>query len=144
MRGGRVRRGVLSEKQKAVALLLALGQLTFREIVRQVECHYNSITNWTKNAQVQALVSEFQKGIEAKMEDMALESIRRKNDLLLPKALQKLEDMLSSRSQRKQLQVIKFLLEHGAVPNGEGEPQESQSPLRLSPEAQAWLKAQKA
>jgi DNA-binding CsgD family transcriptional regulator len=143
-----VRRATLSEKQKAVALLVALGQLTYREIARQVGIHYNSVTDWLKNAQVLALVHKFEADFERKIEDQALESIRRKNDLLLPKALEQLEKMLSSRSQRKQLQAIQFLMEHGAVPDGEEEsqypPQDSQSPLQLSPEAQAWLKTQKA
>jgi len=143
-----MRRSSLTEKQKAVALLIALGELTYIEIARLLNINRNTPTNLMKNEQVQALVAEFQQGMQDKMESQTLEFIQHKNALLLPKALQKLEAMLDSRSQKKQMQVVRFLLSYGARPGGSEAPlgpvQESQSPLRLSPEAQAWLKAQKA
>jgi hypothetical protein len=126
-----------------VALLVAIGELSYQEIARQVQCHYNSITAWVRNPQVLALVAEFQQGIQDKIEAQTLEAVQRKNDLLLPKALEQLEKMLSSRSQKKQLQVIKFLLSYGKLPGGEDSQdpaQEGQSRIRLSPEARAWLK----
>ena len=140
-----MRRSILTQKQTMAALLLALGELSYREIARQVQCHYNSITAWVRNPQVLTLVAELQKGIQDRMEAQALVAVQRKNDLLLPKALAELERMLSSRSQKKQLAVIRFLLSYGRVPGcdesqaglQEGQP----SPLRLSDEARAWLKA---
>jgi hypothetical protein len=142
-----VRRSILSEKQKSVALLLALGELTYIEISRLLHINRNTVTNLTKNAQFLALVAEFQKGIHDKMESQTLEAVQRKNRLLLPKALEQLEKMLSSKSQKKQLGVFKFLLSYGARPGGteesqEAPQQESRSPLRLSPEARAWLAQQ--
>jgi DNA-binding CsgD family transcriptional regulator len=140
-----LRRSSLTEKQKSVALLIALGELTYIEIARLLDINRNTVTNLTKNAQVQALVTEFQQGIQDKMESQTLRSIQHKNALLLPKALEKLEAMLDSRSQKKQMQVIKFLLSYGARPGGSDAPldpvQEGQSHLQLSPEARAWLKA---
>lgn len=136
-----MKRATVSEKQRAVELLVALGELSYRQIARQVEVHYNSITAWVRNPQVLALVHEIQKGIQDKMESQALEAVQRKNALLLLKALQKLEDMLDSKSQKKQMEVVKFLLSYGALSGVTDAPQERQSHMRLSPEAQAWLKA---
>jgi hypothetical protein len=59
MMGAKVRRATVSEKQRAVALLVALGQFNYRQIAQQAQCHYNSITAWMKNAQVLALVLRF-------------------------------------------------------------------------------------
>jgi len=129
-----------------VALLLALGELTYIQIARLLNINRNTVTNLTKNVQVQTLIHKFEADFERKIEAQTLEAVQRKNDLLLPKALHELEKMLSSRSQRKQLQVIKFLLSYGKVPGGTEASQDptqkgQPSPLRLSDEARAWLKA---
>src|SRR5215475_9829518 len=92
---GIMRRTTLTEKHKAVALLIiALGQLSYIDIARMVQINRNSVTNWLKDAQFLALVEKFQAHIEDKLEDQALESVQRKNEVLLPKALKELEKML--------------------------------------------------
>jgi hypothetical protein len=48
---------------------------------------------------------------------MTIESVHRKNTLLLTKAVDKLEQMLGSKSQKRQLAVIKMLLDYGALPH---------------------------
>ena len=58
-----------------------------------------------KNAQVLALVPKLQKAIRDKMESQTVESVQRKNDVSLLKALQKLADMIDSRSQKKQMKL---------------------------------------
>ncbi|SRR6266566_3412280 len=141
-----MRRTVLSEKQRAVALLVALGQLTYQEIARQVGLHYNSITNYLKDERVQALVSEFQQNIQHQLEDMTRESVYRKDGPLLVRAVDKLEEMLASKSQKRQLGVIKLLLEYGALPGivQHDQPQGPQgkrpSRIRLDPKLQARLR----
>ena len=140
-----MRRTTLSEKHKAVALLVALGQLTYQEIARQVGLHYNSITNYLKDERVQALVSEFQENIQSKLEDMTQESVYRKGGPLLVKAVDKLEEMLASKSQKRQLAVIKLLLEHGALPQVRHEIQdapqgERPSRIQLDPKLRAHVR----
>ena len=140
-----MRRTTLTEKHKAVALLIALGQLTFLEIAKMVDVHRNSITNWLKDARVQVLVGEFQQGIQDKLEDMTIEAVHRKNTLLLTKAVEKLEQLLESKSQKRQLAVIKMLLEYGALPHviqeKQDDPQkERPSLIRLDPKLRAHVR----
>jgi transposase-like protein len=143
-----MRRSCLNERQKAVALLVALGQFSYRQIAKQVGINRNSVTLWLKNAQVLALVAKFQADIEEKMEDQALLSVTSKNTLLLGKALQKMEQMLESKSQKKQMAVIKFLLGQSGVEQVMQQRQqdrtqrESNSPLRLSEDVRALLHTQ--
>jgi transposase-like protein len=145
MLGGRMRRTTLNEKQRALALLVALGQFTYQEIARQIGIHHNSVTNWLKDERIQALVNEIQHDIQDKMEGMALESVQRKNTFLLSKAIETLERMLTSKSQKKQLAVIRLLLEYGVldevIHKKQDEPQGEQiSPLRLDPELRSRLR----
>jgi transposase-like protein len=140
-----MRRTTLNEKQRALALLVALGQFTYQEIARQIGIHHNSVTNWLKDARIQALVSEFQRDMQDKLEGMALESVQRKNGLLLGKAIETLETMLTSKSQRKQLAVIRLLLEYGVldevIHKKQGDAQgEQPSPIRLDPKLRTHLK----
>jgi Sigma-70, region 4. len=140
-----MRRKTLNEKQRALALLVALGQFTYQEIARQIGIHHNSVTNWLKDARIQALVSEFQRDMQDKLEGMALESVQRKNGLLLGKAIETLERMLTSKSQRKQLAVIRLLLEYGVldevIHKKQGDAQgEQPSPIRLDLELRSRLR----
>jgi len=140
-----MRRTTLSEKQRALALLVALGQFTYQEIARQIGIHHNSVTNWLKDERIQRLVSELQQGIQDKLEEGAITSVCHKNTLLLTKAVEKLEAMLESKSQRRQLQVIRLLLEYGALDDvihkKQDEPQgERPSLIRLDPELRSRLR----
>jgi transposase-like protein len=140
-----MRRTTLNEKQRALALLVALGQFTYQEIARQIGIHHNSVTNWLKDARIQALVNELQQGIQEKLEEGAIKSVCHRNTLLLGKAIQKLEEMLTSKSQRKQLAVIRLLLEYGVLDDVIHKKQndfqrEEFSPLRLDPELRSRLR----
>jgi hypothetical protein len=110
--------------------------------------HRNSLVNWLKDPRIQALVHEVQARIQDRLEEGAMASVGYENAALVGKAVERLEQMLQSKSPKRQVAAIKLLLEYGPLPSGSDEPQEapqeSQSPLRLSPEAQAWLKVQKA
>ena len=110
-----MRRTTITEQQRAAALLLAAGQHEYKEIARMIGVHRNSIGNWLKDERVQALISEFQENIQLKLEDMSIEAVHRKHGLLLTKAVQKLEQMLESKSPRRQLEAVRFLLAHGAL-----------------------------
>ena len=135
-----MKRGSVTEKQRKCALLLAAGQHSYREIGQMIGAHYNSISSWARDAQIQDLVTKFQSGIENKLEQMSIEATRRKHDRLIVQAVEKLETMLTSKSTRRQLEAIKVLLTYGQLPeSSQGEqpqgPQEGQfSPLRLDPE----------
>jgi|SRR5882724_2625687 len=144
-----MRRTTLTEKHKAVALLIALGQLSFLEIAKMVDVHRNSVTNWLKDERVQVLVGEFQEHIQSKLEDMTIESVHRKNTLLLTKAVEKLEQLLESKSQKRQLAVIKMLLEYGALPQVRHEIQdapheERPSLIRLDPALRSRMKVKQS
>jgi transposase-like protein len=140
-----MRRSTITEQQRAAALLLAAGQHEYKEIARMIGVHRNSIGNWLKNRQVQALVSEFQENIQHKLEDMSIEATRRKHDRLIVQAVEKLEKMLTSKSTRRQLEAIKFLMTYGPLPEDSHheQPQGSQgqlSSLRLDPQLQSRLR----
>ncbi len=140
-----MRRTTLTEKHKAVAVLIALGQLSFLEIAKMVDVHRNSVTNWLKDERVQVLVDELQQGIQDKLENMTIESVHRKNTLLLTKAVEKLEQLLESKSQKRQLGVIRLLLEHGALPHviqeKQADPQgERPSRIQLDPKLRAHVR----
>jgi hypothetical protein len=139
-----MRRSTITEQQRAAALLLAAGQHEYREIAQMIGVHRNSIGNWLKNRQVQALVSEFQENIQHKLEDMSIEATRRKHDRLIVQAVDKLESMLTSKSTRRQLAAIKLLLTYGKLPGvtdeAQDEPQERQSLIRLDPELRSRLR----
>ena len=142
-----MRRTVMTEKQRACALLLAAGQHSYREIGQMIDAHYNSISSWARDKRIQELIEKFQSDIEHKLEDMSIEATRRKHDRLIVQAVEKLEKMLTSKSTRRQLEAIKLLLTYGKFPAVSDEPQddlqeERPSRIRLDPEAQAWLKAQ--
>jgi transposase len=140
-----MRRSTLSEQQRAFATLAALGQFQHKEIARMLNVHRNSVTNWLRDERIQALVNEFQQGMQDKMEGMALESVQRKNGLLLGKAIETLERMLTSKSQRKQLAVIRLLLEYGVLDDVIHKKQddhqgEQLSHIRLDPELRSRLR----
>ena len=140
-----MRRSTLSERQKAVALLVALGQMSYIEIARMVRVNRNTVTNLLKDAQVQALVEKYQADIERKLLDMALESTHRDNGALMEKAVEKLSAMLDGKSSKQRMEAIRFLL-HGALPDQKPQekPQEESSyPLRLPQEIRALLRPQK-
>jgi transposase-like protein len=144
-----MRRTTLNEKQRALALLVALGQFTYQEIARQLGIHHNSVTNWLKDARIQALVGEFQRDMQDKIEVMALEAVTRKNTFLLSKAIETLERMLTSKSQRKQLAVIRLLLEYGVlddvIQKKQDDPQgERPSPIRLDPQLRSRLRVKQS
>jgi hypothetical protein len=142
-----MRRSTLSERQKAVALLVALGQFSYRQIAKKVGINRNSITLWVKDQRIQDLITKFQADIERKFLDMALESTHQDNSPLMQKAADKLSEMLDSKSQKRQLGVIKFLLESGMLDEvlqqreRERRQQESSSPLRLSDDLRMQMKA---
>ncbi|GEM_PF-6368475 len=128
-----MRRSTLNERQKCVALLIATGQYTYQEIAKQAGIHFNSITRWVKkDERFQALVTQFQEDIAQKLEDMALESMFRKNSPLIQKATSKLNEMLEGKSQRKQMDAIQFLL-NGPTPHQDTQKtrQERPSLIRL-------------
>jgi len=141
-----MRRTTLSEKHKALAVLVALGQFTYKEIARQIGIHHNSVTNWLKDARVQVLVDELQQGIQDKLESISIEAVHRKNTLLLTKAVEKLEQLLESKSQKRQLAVIKLLLEYGALdgvpPQEQPQPPQGERPslIRLDPALRSRLR----
>jgi hypothetical protein len=140
-----MRRTTLNEQQKAAALLIGLGQFDYRHIAKQVGVHRNSIGNWLRDERFQRLVAKFQNDIERKFADMTVEAVHRKHGLLFTKAVEKLEAMLESKSQKRQMQVIKFLLESGALDDvirkKQGDQQGEQfSPLRLDPELRSRLR----
>ena len=137
-----MRRTTLTEKQKAVALLVASGQHEYKAIAQMVGCHFNSVTNWLRDERVQALVTTFQENIQDKLENMALESTHRKNSPLLIKAAEQLEKLLESKSPQRQMEAIKFLL-NGSITHHEkqdGPQGEQLSPLRLDPELRSRLR----
>jgi hypothetical protein len=141
-----MRRTTLSEKHKAVALLVALGQLTYQEIAKQAGIHHNSVTNWLKDERVQALVREFQQDIQDKLATMAVESTHRKNGPLIMKAVDKLEQMLEAKSPQRQLDAIQFLLGGPlAHQDAQKRPQgEQPSLIRLRPEVRSSLKSKES
>jgi len=110
-----MKRGSVTEKQRKCALLLAAGQHSYREIGQMIGAHYNSISSWARDAQIQDLVTKFQSGIENKLEQMSIEATRRKHDRLIVQAVEKLETMLTSKSTRRQLEAIKVLLTYGQL-----------------------------
>src|SRR5207245_8911050 len=88
-------------------------------------------------------------GIQEMLEEGAIASVCHRNTLLLTKAVEKLEAMLQSKSQRRQLAVIKLLLEYGALPGvsdaRQEDPQEGRpSRIRLDPQLQVRMKEQQS
>jgi hypothetical protein len=136
---------VLSEQQRAFATLVGLGQYQHKQIAQMLNIHRNSVRNWLRDERIQTLVYEVQESMQNKLESMALESVSRKNALLLGKATRKLEEMLEGRSEKKQLAALRLLLEYGALddvihkkqddPHGE-----QPSPIRLDPQLRAHMK----
>ena len=64
--------GIIGKSAPILAEITIRKSQSYRQIARQVEVHYNSITAWVRNPQVLALVHEIQKGIQDKMESQAL------------------------------------------------------------------------
>jgi AcrR family transcriptional regulator len=126
-----MRRSTLTEQQKCVALLVAIGQHTYKQIAQMARCHFNSITRWVnKDERFQALVQYFQENIAQKLETLALESTYQDNSPLMKQAVHTLESFLHSGSSQKQMAAIHFLL--GGALQHQPERQERPQPERSS------------
>jgi hypothetical protein len=119
-----MKRSVLSEQQRAAATLLGLGQYPHRTIARMLGVHRNSLVNWLKDPRIQALVQEVQARLQDRLEEGAMASVGYKNTALVGKAIERLEQMLQSKSPKRQMTAIKLLLEYGALPGSSDESQE--------------------
>jgi ParB-like chromosome segregation protein Spo0J len=129
-----MRRGILSERQRAFATLIGLGQYQHKEIAQMLNIHRNSVRNWLRDERIQTLVSEVQERMQNKLESLAVQSTVKSNSPLMQKAAQKLDAMLDGRSVKRQLMAIDFLL-NGSMPSQEKQQdqREHETFIRIDP-----------
>jgi len=93
----------LTKKQLEAAKLIAEGQLTQREIAKQLNIAELTISRWKKQEAFQQAIEDFtaeiKKDIERKLMSMA------------PEALRQLQRLLNARSELVRLQAIKDILD---------------------------------
>jgi hypothetical protein len=140
-----MRRSVLSERQRAFATLIGLGQYQHKQIAQMLNIHRNSVRNWLRDERIQTLVSEVQERVQAKLESLAIESTVRGNSPLMHKATEKLHAMLDGRSVKRQLMAIDFLL-NGSMPSQEQqqESREHETFIRIDPVVYNRLQAKQS
>src|SRR5882724_7142022 len=99
---------MLTEKQRQIALLAAMGQLKYQEIAQRVGVHYNTITRVLKMPEAQRLMAEAQQQIQRQ----AVIALTQRFAPMAVQAVDRLGDLLDRGSERSQLGAIQCILEH--------------------------------